>query len=108
MKIPFTKMNGLGNDFVIIDNNLKSISLSKKLIKKMCSRNYGIGCDQLLLINSYSKEDVDLTIFNKDGTEVGACGNGVRCVASLIMEKSNMDQVNIKTISDKLKCWKTN
>ena len=106
MKIPFTKMNGLGNDFVIIENHLRSISLNKKLIKKICSRNYGIGCDQLLLVNSFSKEHVDVTIFNNDGTEVGACGNGVRCVASLIMEKKNVNQINVNTISDTLKCWK--
>ena len=66
MKIPFTKMHGLGNDFVIIESDANSVSINKKLIKKICSRNYGVGCDQLLLINSYCKEEVDLTIFNND------------------------------------------
>ena len=106
MKIPFTKMHGLGNDFVIIESDANSVSINKKLIKKICSRNYGVGCDQLLLINSYCKEEVDLTIFNNDGSEVGACGNGVRCVASMIMEKNNVNQIYVKTITDKLKCWK--
>ena len=88
MKIPFIKMNGLGNDFVILEDLSKNIPINKSLIKKMSSRQYGIGCDQLLIIKEFSGDEALVDIYNSDGSLVGACGNGVRCVASHLMEKS--------------------
>ena len=79
----FIKMHGLGNDFVIIDNRQNLVKIKKKeTLKKICSRNFGIGCDQMLIIESYDNKNAEVTIFNNDGSEAGACGNGVRCVAS--------------------------
>tara|TARA_B100000579_G_C22822600_1_gene851445 strand:- start:1103 stop:1915 length:813 start_codon:yes stop_codon:yes gene_type:complete len=106
MKIPFIKMNGLGNDFVILEDLSKNIPINKSLIKKMSSRQYGIGCDQLLIIKEFSGDEALVDIYNSDGSLVGACGNGVRCVASHLMEKKLFDRVFIRTTEDKLECWK--
>ncbi len=105
-KIEFIKMHGIGNDFVIIENqkNLKQI-FRKDFLKKIGSRNFGIGCDQILIINKYNKKVADVSIYNNDGCEVGACGNGVRCVASYLMKKQDIKSIQIKTISDNLYCW---
>ncbi len=102
----FIKMHGLGNDFVIIDNSKNSLELPKKeILKKICSRRFGIGCDQILIINSDRQSNAKVTIFNNDGSEAGACGNGVRCVASYLMKKQNKNKVKIQTISGILQCW---
>ena len=102
----FIKMHGLGNDFVIIDNSKKILEIkNKKTLKKIASRNYGIGCDQILIIESNNNKNAEVTIFNNDGSEVGACGNGVRCVASYLMNKQNTNEIRIKTISGSLDCW---
>ena len=79
----FIKMHGLGNDFVIIDNSQNQLKLKKRNIKKIWLKNFGIGCDQILIIESNELKMQKLTIFNNDGSEAAACGNGVRCVASL-------------------------
>ena len=102
----FIKMHGLGNDFVIIDNSENQTAIKKKeILKKIGSRNFGVGCDQILIIESNDYENAKVTIFNNDGTEAGACGNGVRCVASYLMNKKNTNQIKIKTISGTLDCW---
>ena len=84
----FIKMHGLGNDFVIIDNieNVDEIK-NKEILKKIGSRNFGVGCDQILIIESNNYENAEVSIFNNDGSEAGACGNGVRCVAFYLMNK---------------------
>ena len=102
----FIKMHGLGNDFVIIDSSENQTEIKKKeTLKKIGSRNFGVGCDQILIIESNDYENAEVTIFNNDGTEAGACGNGVRCVASYLMNKKNTNQIKIKTISGTLDCW---
>ena len=102
----FIKMHGLGNDFVIIDNRQNLVKIKKKeTLKKIGSRNFGIGCDQILIIESHDNKNAEVTIFNNDGSEAGACGNGVRCVASYLMNKKNTNQIKIKTISGNLDCW---
>ena len=102
----FIKMHGLGNDFVIIDNveNLDEIK-NKEIIKNIGSRNFGVGCDQILIIESNNNENAEVSIFNNDGSEAGACGNGVRCVAFYLMNKINTNKIKIKTISGSLDCW---
>lgn len=82
MQINFVKMEGLGNDFVLIDNLKNPINLSSAQIQKICDRKYGIGCDQLLLIEKTINERAHFNyrIFNADGSEVEHCGNGARCV----------------------------
>ena len=108
MKIPFIKMNGLGNDFIILEDLSKNLPLNKALLKKMSSRQYGIGCDQILIIKKFEGDQAHVDIYNSDGSIVGACGNGVRCVASYLMEKELFDRIFIRTIEGKLECWKEN
>ena len=88
MEFKAFKMDGLGNDFVIIDQRHDHFELTNNQIKKICSRNF-IGCDQLIFIEPDSSADASLRFFNSDGGESGACGNGTRCVANLISNEKN-------------------
>ncbi|MEQ1637251.1 MAG: diaminopimelate epimerase [Methylococcales bacterium] len=88
--INFTKMHGLGNDFVVIDAVTQAIDLTLAQIRFIADRHLGIGCDQLLLIEKPdvgSHADFKYRIFNADGSEVGQCGNGVRCLARFVRDK---------------------
>jgi len=89
MKINFVKMHGLGNDFILVDCINKSLgdsSFLSYLAKKLCNRNFGIGADGLMLILASSKADLQMRIFNSDGTEAQMCGNGIRCFAKYAYE----------------------
>ena len=85
--IQFTKMHGLGNDFVIINNLEKKIQLTTSQIQHLANRNMGIGFDQLLLIEPSKNADFYCQIFNADGSKAEQCGNGLRCVARYIQEE---------------------
>ncbi len=89
MRVEFTKMHGLGNDFMVIDLISQQVALSPELIRGLASRNFGIGFDQLLLVEAPEQPDVDFKyrIFNADGSEVEQCGNGVRCFARFVHER---------------------
>ena len=102
MDIKAFKMDGLGNDFVIIDNRQKITNLTKEQIIKICNRNF-LGCDQLILIEKDKSADAYLKFYNSDGGESGACGNGTRCVADLISKELNNKSVILKTLSGNLK-----
>ena len=102
MDIKAFKMDGLGNDFVIIDNRQKITNLTKEQIIKICNRNF-LGCDQLILIEKDKSADAFLKFYNSDGGESGACGNGTRCVADLISKELNNKTIVLKTISGNLK-----
>ena len=102
MDIKAFKMDGLGNDFVIIDNRQKITDLSKEQIIKICDRNF-IGCDQLILIEKDNIADARLKFFNSDGSESGACGNGTRCVADLISKENGNKTIILTTLSGNLK-----
>jgi len=102
MDIKAFKMDGLGNDFVIIDNRQKITDLTKEQIIKICDRNF-IGCDQLILIQKDNTTDANLKFFNSDGGESGACGNGTRCVANLISKEKNIKNITVTTLSGNLK-----
>ena len=102
MDIKAFKMNGLGNDFVIIDQRNKNINLSKDQIIKICDRSY-IGCDQLILIKKNRKIDAGLEFYNSDGSVSGACGNGTRCVADLLAKEKNKKEITVWTSSGSLK-----
>ena len=94
MKFPFTKMHGLGNDFVVFDFTKKSFDLTKSKAIEIADRHFGIGCDQILLVETSSTPDIDFKyrIFNADGNEVGQCGNGARCFAVFIREQGISDK----------------
>ena len=95
-------MDGLGNDFVIIDNRQEITELSREQIVKICDRNF-IGCDQLILIENDNNTDASLKFYNSDGGESGACGNGTRCVADLISKEKNCKTIILSTLSGNLK-----
>lgn len=86
MKIPFTKMHGLGNDFILLDNRKGAYKNLSKLSKKLCDRRFGVGADQLLLLGNSRRADFRMRIFNADGSEVEMCGNGIRCLAKYIWD----------------------
>jgi len=80
MKIKFTKMHGLGNDFVVIDAINQTVSLNREQIRFIADRHFGIGCDQILLVEKANGDaDFFYRIYNADGGEVEQCGNGARC-----------------------------
>lgn len=89
MKLKFTKMHGIGNDFVVIDAYSHSVSLNSTQIRQIADRHFGVGCDQLLLVERPTLPDVDFRyrIFNADGGEVEQCGNGARCFVRFVHDK---------------------
>ena len=89
MRIQFTKMHGLGNDFVVIDAVSQHVNLRASQIQKLANRHTGVGFDQLLLIEPPSRPDADFDyrIFNSDGGEVEHCGNGARCFAKFVTDR---------------------
>ena len=102
MNIKAYKMDGLGNDFVIIDQRDKIIEFSKEEIVKICDRKF-IGCDQLIIIKKNKELDASLEFFNSDGSTSGACGNGTRCVAYLLSKQDNKKEITVWTSSSILK-----
>jgi diaminopimelate epimerase len=92
MKINFTKMQGLGNDFILIDclnNEYEFQNANFGIIaKKLCNRRFGIGADQILLLYPSTSADFKMRIFNADGSEVEMCGNGIRCLAKYIWDRN--------------------
>ncbi len=98
MPIAFTKMHGLGNDFMVIDNLRKQVDLSPQDILRLSDRRTGIGFDQLLVVNPSSVADAefDYQIFNADGGEVEHCGNGARCFARFVSDRGMTDNRTIR------------
>ena len=94
----FSKMHGLGNDFMVIDGVTQSVFLTDELIRKLADRHRGVGFDQLLLVEAPYDPDLDFhyRIFNADGTEVSQCGNGARCFARFVSLKGLTDKQDIK------------
>jgi len=97
MLIEFTKMHGLGNDFVVIDAMRQELSLTAEQIRFIADRHFGVGCDQLLLVEEARDSDADFRyrIFNADGSEVSQCGNGARCFARFVRDKQLSAKDNI-------------
>jgi diaminopimelate epimerase len=89
MRIKFTKMHGLGNDFVVIDAISQNVVLTPEQIQFIANRHFGVGCDQLLLVENPVSNNADFKyrIFNADGSEVAQCGNGARCFARFVRDK---------------------
>ncbi len=98
MKIRFSKMQGAGNDFVVIDGVRQSIALSPEQIRFLADRHFGVGCDQLLLVERAGQADVDFRyrIFNANGGEVEQCGNGARCFVRFVHEQGLTDKREIR------------
>lgn len=104
--INFTKMHGLGNDFVVIDAIHQAINLNSEQIRFLADRHFGVGFDQLLLVETATSDNADFTyrIFNADGSEVAQCGNGARCFARFVRDKrlSDKDEIRVDTQAGQL------
>src|SRR5690606_13895202 len=97
MKLRFTKMYGLGNDFVVIDAIKQRVRLNAAQMRAIADRHFGIGCDQILLVEAPQSAAADFRyrIFNADGGEVEQCGNGARCFVRFVREKGLTDKSRI-------------
>ena len=98
MKLKFTKMHGLGNDFVVLDGVRQRVDLSRAQLRFLADRKFGIGCDQILLVEPARQAGVDFRyrIFNADGGEVEQCGNGARCFARFVADQGLTDKREIR------------
>jgi diaminopimelate epimerase len=98
MKLKFTKMQGLGNDFVVVDAILQHVSLDAAQIQRIADRHFGVGCDQLLLVEKTLQPDADFRyrIFNADGGEVEQCGNGARCFVRFVHDHQLTQKTEIR------------
>ncbi len=104
MRVPFRKMHGAGNDFVVLDERAAPLGLSPRRIAALADRRTGIGCDQLVSIGSGEGADASLRFFNPDGAEAGACGNGTRCAASWLMDGTSA--LSLRTAAGLLAAWR--
>jgi diaminopimelate epimerase len=106
MLVNFSKMHGLGNDFLVLDNVTQNVFLSNEQIKQLADRNFGVGFDQVLVVEPPYDPDFDFhyRIFNADGSEVGQCGNGARCFAKFVRLKglTNKQKIKVSTQSGKM------
>ena len=98
--LPFLKMHGLGNDFVVFDARRRALDLTTDQVRAIADRHTGVGCDQLIIMEPprNGAADVFMRIRNADGSEVEACGNATRCVASVVMKERGADAVVIETV----------
>ncbi|WP_124949657.1 diaminopimelate epimerase [Sulfuriferula thiophila] len=98
MKLKFTKMHGAGNDFVVIDAISQPVNLSTAQVRWIADRHFGVGCDQLLLVERPTRDDADFRyrIFNADGSEVEQCGNGARCFVRFVHDHGLTQQREIR------------
>jgi diaminopimelate epimerase len=103
MKLRFTKMHGLGNDFVVFDADNQHVDLAPEQVRRIADRHFGVGCDQILLVEKPGRPDADFRyrIFNADGGEVSQCGNGARCFVRFVHEHglSGKSVIRVETAS---------
>jgi diaminopimelate epimerase len=104
--LAFRKMNGLGNDFVVLDGRARAIVLDDDKARAIADRKTGIGCDQVIVLEPSKIADVKMRIWNNEGFEVESCGNASRCIADLLFDEKNTRQVTIDTKGGLLKADK--
>ena len=102
MILPFTKMHGLGNDFIVLDFTKQSYPLSASIAKQLANRKTGIGCDQILIVENSNQDGIDFSyrILNADGSEVSQCGNGARCFAVFVRAQGLTDKTLIRVATN--------
>jgi diaminopimelate epimerase len=109
MKLRFTKMHGLGNDFVVFDAVRQSLDLDAAAIRRLADRRFGVGCDQVLLVEPprLAGADFHYRIFNADGSEVEQCGNGARCFARFVRDAglSRKDEIAVGTAAGSIRLF---
>ncbi len=105
----FWKMNGLGNDYIVVDNRDQKISDASALAKKLCERRFSVGADGLLIIFPSKIADIKMRIFNADGSEAEMCGNGIRCFSKYCFENDIVGKTEfvVETLSGIKKVWLT-
>lgn len=101
-QIPFIKMHGLGNDFVVIDARETAIDLPETLIRWIGDRHRGVGFDQLVVVEAADDADAHLRFFNTDGTKAGACGNATRCVGAWLANAQGKTRVIMRSVAGHL------
>jgi len=103
MRLKFTKMQGAGNDFVVLDGVTRRIDVTPALAKRLADRHFGVGCDQVLLVEKSQRRDADFRyrIWNADGGEVEQCGNGARCFVRFVHDKglTKKKEIRVETLS---------
>jgi diaminopimelate epimerase len=97
-EFPFRKMNGLGNDFVVLDGRARAISMDEVKAKAIADRKTGIGCDQLILLQKSDVADVRMLVWNNGGGQVESCGNASRCVADMLFDEKKTTTATIDTL----------
>jgi diaminopimelate epimerase len=102
----FRKMNGLGNDFIVLDARARALSISQELARAIADRKTGVGCDQLIVIEPSTTADVRMRIWNNEGFEVESCGNASRCIADILFVEKRKSVATIDTLGGFLTCEK--
>jgi len=106
MELKFTKMQGLGNDFVVFDFTKEVTSISPEQATRIADRHFGVGCDQILIVEQSKRTGIDFKyrILNADGSEVGQCGNGARCFVRFVHEKglSDKNPITVETLTGQM------
>ena len=97
--VPFAKMHGLGNDFVVLDFRREQVALAPALVRALADRHRGIGFDQLIVLRDSRRADVNMQIYNADGSESGACGNASRCIARELMVEIGRKRASLETLA---------
>lgn len=98
--LPFRKMHGLGNDFVVLDARARPLEMGESQVRAIADRRTGVGFDQLLIIEpAQSGGDAFMTVRNADGGIVSSCGNGARCVAAVVMDDLDKDEITLETLA---------
>jgi diaminopimelate epimerase len=108
---PFRKMHGLGNDFAMFDARHTKLTLSADQVRQLADRHFGIGCDQLIVLETApavsENPSLFMRIYNPDGSEAQSCGNATRCAGWLLMQESGQDQAVVHTLGGVLQCRRT-
>ena len=108
MEIRFTKMHGIGNDVVVVDSRGRGLELSAVQARHIADRHFGIGCDQIMVVTDPgdSGADIGLAVYNSDGSTSGACGNGTRCVADLLIPEGDDRRLAMACGGERLAAWR--
>ncbi len=106
--VSFRKMNGLGNDFVVLDARARALPMTAAIAQAIGDREKGVGCDQIIVLRPDNVDGVDafMEIWNRDGSQVAACGNATRCVADILMREKGTDACTIRTLAGILNAWR--
>lgn len=109
--LEFIKMHGCGNDFIVIDARNQDVSAflgDTQAIAQACDRHFGVGCDQLIVIQNHASADAEMLIWNADGSRAGMCGNAARCVANTLLKETGKPEITLQVATKTLKAWMDN